>query len=100
MVVSLSVGLATAEVSALLAISVLLLAALLAGLWRGNRFAWCTLLALEVSIVVSHPFDPPAWWAVLANLAGLALLLVPQTRRYVWRKPREPRATQTGATAA
>ncbi len=56
---------------------------LLLALWRGSRVAWILLLLLELSVVLSIPFDPRPWWIVLLNVVALALLLARRTRRYV-----------------
>ena len=97
--VPLCVAIAAGEISAMLIVAALLLAALLVGLWRGSRFAWGALLALEVSALVSAAFDPSDWWWLVANVAGLVLLLVSPTRRHVWREPRKIRAAPPGASA-
>ncbi len=67
-------------VVATVAIASLLLVALL---WRGSRVAWVLLLVLELSVLLSIPFDPTPWWVVLRNVVALALLVARPTRRYV-----------------
>ncbi len=67
-------------VVATVAIASLLLVALL---WRRSRVAWVLLLLLELSVLLSIPFDPTPWWVVLRNVVALALLVARPTRRYV-----------------
>lgn len=84
LVVPLAVGIADVGLNAVVVVTALLVLALLVAFWRGSRVAWCLLLALEIAALISAPFPSPNLWALLANVAGLAILLMPQTREYVW----------------
>lgn len=52
---------------------------------HASRIAWVLLLLLELSVLLTIPFDPPPSWIVLVNVVALALLLAAPTRRYVTR---------------
>jgi hypothetical protein len=91
-----------AHPTALLVVTLVLLAALLAWLWSGGRVAWAVFVLLDLSVIVTAPFSAPDWVALGCAVVGLALLLAPSTRGYM-RGPRArrraPRATAANATA-
>lgn len=52
-------------------------------LLRGFRVVWwLSVIGLALEIV-TVPFSVPPWWQILLDVVYLALLLAPQTRRYV-----------------
>lgn len=61
----------------LLAIALLLL--------RGSRVAW-VLAVLGNGVAVISVLTRDEWWWVLFHLALLTLLLMPEVRRYIWRR--------------
>jgi hypothetical protein len=64
-------------------VAALLVAALLIVLVLGQQWAWWILVTFEAVVLVSSAFEFTSAPALLLNLAGFALLVSPQMRRYV-----------------
>jgi integral membrane sensor domain MASE1 len=58
-------------------------AALLAALVLGQRWAWLLLTVFQAAVLISFAFDFTNVPALLLNLGGFALLASPQMRRHV-----------------
>src|SRR5215469_12554051 len=54
-------------------------------LLRGGRVIWCFSVGCEVFAVIGVGWGDSVWWAPGAAV-GLALLLAPASRRYVWKE--------------
>jgi hypothetical protein len=68
--------------------AVVLLVVGLLFLLRGSRIAWTIFLALTL-LAIGVNFGLGQWWVGLAYLVFLGLLLAPESRRHVWRRPGE-----------
>jgi hypothetical protein len=66
-------------------------AVLVALLLAGSRIVWSISVALGGVGLIAAPFDGTPLWITAFGVASLALLLLPSSRRYVW-KPRPKRA--------
>ena len=66
-------------------------------LLRGSRVVWVFLVLSEAISLLTAPFVTPAWWTILLGVFSLGCLLIPSTRRYVWR-PRPAKPGRNGDT--
>jgi hypothetical protein len=72
-----------ARESAMVWLGVALMLLLLVSVLRGSKVAWWVATAWLTLIVISTLLSPPIiWWAFVINLASLAYLLAPESRRY------------------
>lgn len=81
--VILAATLVVAVENPVLVIAVVVMALLLAALWRGSRAAWVLMLVVESVALVSAPIGLSPWWVLPLSLLALGLLLAPPTRRHV-----------------
>jgi len=57
----------------------------------GERIAWWLLVVINVLALVAAPFFFGDWWlSIPLSLVGLALLLAPESRRYVFERSPKP----------
>lgn len=53
----------------------------------GNRFFWWFVVVLNILVLIAAPFFFAQWWISMAlSAAGLACLLAPDSRRYVFER--------------
>jgi hypothetical protein len=62
------------------------LGTILVFLLRGSRVVWSLLVISDAAALVTGPFGAMPALAIASAAAGLACLLWPTTRRYVWRR--------------
>ena len=65
-------------------------------LFRGSRFMWWLMVAGNAALLVAAPFLSGLWWLEMPlSIAGLALLLAPDSRQFIFeqRAPTAPDST-------
>ena len=64
------------------------------GVSSGSRFFWWFCIVVNGLVLIAAPFvSSNLWRSIPLNLVGLTLLLVPESRRYVFGRDREPSRT-------